>query len=174
MNPNINNTFHYDAYYEWKENNGGSYEHDDGEYVLEQKIKDKEPNSNKNKSRHKKSEAGVYDEIDYDLSPRNETHSQNQNQILVDDLEKKDGCSKHKKMAIISILVITLVVSVVTGAALVTYGKYDLPFQLPNSSMDFKLVNPVSVIYSLLLLGLQNDTTSDENFRLKTTTTPSG
>ena len=122
MNPNINNTFHYDAYYEWKENNGGSYEHDDGEYVLEQKIKDKEPNSNKNKPRHKKSEAGVYDEIDYDLSPRNETRLQNQ--IIVNDLETKDRCSKQRMIVVISILVITLIGAVVAGVIFVTYGKY--------------------------------------------------
>ena len=174
MNSNMNNALHYDAYYEWEENNKGNYEHDDGEYVLELNINGKEPNSHENKPRHKRSEPGVYDELDYNLSPRNETHSQNQ--ILVDDWEKRDGCSKHKKMAIISILVITLVASVVTGAALATYGKYDLPFQLPNSSMDFMPtpVNPSSVIYSLLLLGLQNDITSDADFHLKTTTTPPG
>ena len=65
----------------------------------------------------------------------NQTHSQNQ--ILVDDFERNDGCSKHKKIAVISILVITVIAIVIAGVVFVSYGKYDLPFQLPNSSMDF-------------------------------------
>ena len=137
MNSNIKNSLHYDAYYEWAENNEGNNEPDDGEYVLKLKIKDKELNSHNNKSRHKKSETGVYDELDYDLSPRNQTHSQNQ--ILVDDFERKDGCSKHKKIAVISILVITVIAIVIAGVVYVLYGKYDLPLQLSNSIVDFKL-----------------------------------
>ena len=163
---------HYDAYYEWEENDKGNYEHEDGEYVLELNIKGKEPNSHRNNPRHKVSEPGVYDELDYDLSPRNETHSQNQ--ILVDDLEKKYGCSKHKKIAIISILVITSIAIVVTGAVLLTYGnmtyRSNYLIQVWTS-----IVQPLlSYIFIIMLLGLQNDITSDVDFHLETTTTPSG
>ena len=45
--------------------------------------------------------------------------------ILDDDFERKDGCSKHKKIAVISILVITVIAIVIAGVVFVPYGKYD-------------------------------------------------
>ena len=142
MNSNIKNSFHYDAYYEWEENNEGNNHHDDGEYVLEMQNKDKELNSHSDKSRHKKSESGVYDELDYDLSPRTETHSQNQ--ILADDLE---NCAKHKKIAVILIIAIALIASVVAGVVYATYGKYDQPMELFNSIVYFSTLTQFCIHY---------------------------
>ena len=111
MGSEINQSFHYDAYYEWQQS-ANNYEYgnednngyDDGEYVLELKNKGKEQISGSTKPRHKRSESGVYDELDYDLSPRNQTDQHNQ--TILKNAENSNGCTKPQKVMIISIILI--------------------------------------------------------------------
>ena len=99
MSSTIENSFDCDAEYDWEESvstnaivhdehgKDGYHEDDNGEYVLERKTKKKEPSSENNKPKHQKSEAGIYDEVNYTLTLRNELAQMNEiivNEIVLD------------------------------------------------------------------------------------------
>ena len=136
------NNFDYDAYYDWKESTNKSayfhdgnkkdeyvdYEHENGEYILERKPQNKQSNSEDNKPKHISSDPGVYDELDYNLSPRNETH--NFNQTVLKDLDKKDGRSKQRTVVIILVVAFLILVAVCVSVLLAINGKFWYKYKL--------------------------------------------
>ena len=90
------------------------YDEDDGEYVLERDDRPSVSNATKKSSQetkkpgHKTTEDGLYNELDYDLSPRNEKVSENieVHSDKVASLESKKKCqiTKKKKTIIVAIL----------------------------------------------------------------------
>ena len=139
MNSMINNSFDCDAEYDFedsvntnsiihdKHDKDGYHEDDDGEYVLERKTKKKEPSSENNKPKHQKSEAGIYDEVNYTLSPHNDLARKDN--IVVNDIDDKDSWYKQHKLIviliiIISVLAVLLVAAVVVGILFAMHGKF--------------------------------------------------
>ena len=98
------------------------HEDDDSEYALEKTTKKKELNTENSKPKHKKSDAGVYDELDYTLSPRNE--SARTDETAGKDIENKDSWFNQQKIVIISVIAIFLLVVVVAGSLFATQGKF--------------------------------------------------
>ena len=93
------------------------------EYVYEEKTtKKKELSSESDKPKHKKSEAGVYDELDYTLNPRNE--SARTDETAVNDIENKDSWFNQQKIVIISVIAIFLLAVLVAGSVFATQGKF--------------------------------------------------
>ena len=88
----------------------------------ERKPQNKQSNSENNKPKHISSDPGVYDELDYNLSNRNETY--NTNQTVLKDLDKKDGRSKQKTVVIISVIVFLVLIAVLVSVLLATNGKF--------------------------------------------------
>ena len=86
------------------------------EYVYEQESRARKSNSIKlppqenNKPKHKTNESGVYDELDYDLYPRNANHT-TKNDRRVDENARKDSEAPKryfkKKKVIITIAILT-------------------------------------------------------------------
>ena len=124
----VSNSPDYDAYYELpevKDENDEINADDDnqGEYVLE-KPKSKPshvieaPEPNNRKPGHKRSEPGLYDSLDYKLSPRIETKSKDQLPINNDS-----GCSKKKKIFILLGIGIFLNSAIVVGVVFLLQGK---------------------------------------------------
>lgn len=139
MSSTIVNSFDCDAEYDWEESvntnaivhdehdKDGYHEDDDGEYVVERKTKKKEPSSENNKPKHQKSEAGIYDEVNYTLSPRNDLARTDE--IVVNDIDNKDSWYKQHKVIIIliiinSVLAVFLVTAVVVGIVVATQGEF--------------------------------------------------
>ena len=136
MSSTIDNSFDYDAYYEMEYENeyvynehdkDSHYEDDNGEYVLERKTKKKEPNSENNKPAHIRSDAGIYDELDYELSPRSELARMDK--TVVKDIEVKDLWCKQHKIIIITFIVVSLVTGVIVGSVFATQGKFLIVLQ---------------------------------------------
>ena len=79
------------------------YDYEKGEYVVEKNTKTKDSNPTKastpenKKPGHQRAEPNVYDELDYELSPRVEVSN------------KKEGLSKQNKIIIVSVLVVCVV-----------------------------------------------------------------
>ena len=138
MSSTIDNSFDCDAEYDWEESVNTNaivhdehdkdvhHEDDNGEYVLERKIKKKGPSSENNKPKHQKSEAGIYDEVNYTLSHRNDLARMGE--IVVNDIDDKDSWYKQHKVIIIliiinSVLAIFLVAAAVAGIVFATQGK---------------------------------------------------
>ena len=136
MGSKPNNNFDYDQYYDWKEPTKKSacfhdgnkkdeyvyYEHDNGEYILERKPQNKLSNSENKKPKHISSDAGVYDELDYNLSPPNETYYSNQ--TVLKDLDTKDGRSKRRTVVIISVIAFLVIMTVFVSVLLAINGKF--------------------------------------------------
>ena len=107
----------YDAYYELPE---VTYENDEvnadddntGEYVLERKatklsVAVEASATDNRKPGHKPSEAGVYDELDYNLNPRIETNS-------ADQTIKRDRKDRFEKKKILIALSLVIFLSMIT------------------------------------------------------------
>ena len=94
---------------------------EDGEYVLEKisRTKDSYPtqasNPENKKPGHQRAEPDLYDELDYELSPR------------VEVTNKKEGLSKQNKIIIVSVLVVCVVgalfLAFYSGAVFGSEGK---------------------------------------------------
>ena len=124
----VSNNPTYDAYYELPE---VTYENDEinadddyqGEYVLE-KPKSKRsraieaPEPDNRRPSHKRSEPGLYDSLDYELSPRIETKSKDQIPLNNDSV-----CSKKKKIFITLGIVIFLNSAILVGVVFLLQGK---------------------------------------------------
>ena len=139
MSSTIENSFDCDAEYDWEESvntnaivhdehdKDGYHEDDNGEYVLERKTKKKEPSSENNKPKHQKSEAGIYDEVNYTLPRRNDLAQMNE--IIVNDIDDKDSWYKQHKIVTILIIInlvlaVFLVAGVVVGIVFATQGEF--------------------------------------------------
>ena len=95
------------------------YDDDKGEYVLEKKIRTKDTNQTKastlgnKKPGHQRTEPNIYDELDYELSPRVEvdieTREVDHDKTILIDSNKKEGLSKQNKIMIVSVLVVCVV-----------------------------------------------------------------
>ena len=121
----------YDAYYELPE---VTYENDEinadddnqGEYVLE-KPKSKPsrateaPEPDNRRPCHIRSEPGLYDYLDYELSPRIETKPKDQI-----PLNNDSGCSKKKKNFIVLGIGIFLNSAIVVGVVFLLQSKSTL------------------------------------------------
>ena len=122
---------------ETKTSNDGEYVYDcdAGEYVLEKtrKTSNSNPKSTvaprNNKPGHKKTVPDLYDELDYELSPRIE-------------VGKKEGISKQKKIIFVSVLGVCLVGAVVTGVVFVNQGRYFFTFEW----MGLELARIITII----------------------------
>ena len=114
-------------------NNYAEYVYDDEEevieceYVYEQESREKTKKSIKglaqenNKPKHKVNESGVYDELDYDLYPRNENHNI-RNHFTHDECVNKDSKIQNQylkkkqiiiTMALLTVCVIGIVIAIV-------------------------------------------------------------
>ena len=124
----VSNSPDYDAYYELpevKDENDEINADDDnqGEYVLE-KPHSKPSHAiealeaDNRKPGHKRSEPGVYDYLDYELSPRIETKSNDQI-----PLNNDSGCSKKKKIFITLGIGIFLNSAITVGLVFLLQGK---------------------------------------------------
>ena len=102
--------------------NNGYFEDNDEEYVLEKATKKKELNPEGDKPKHKKSDAGIYDELDYTLSPRNELARTDE--TVVKDIGTKDSWFNQQKIVIITVIAIFLLAAVVAGTVIATQGKF--------------------------------------------------
>ena len=110
--------------------NPGEYVHDDdnGEYVLEKKNVKKNSNPTKDatpgyaKPGHKKTDPNVYDELDYDLSPRIEMDTGVSKASHGQINSKKD--SNKRKILIASVAGICILAAVVTGIGFGLQGKH--------------------------------------------------
>ena len=105
--------------------NNGYFEDNDAEYVLDvlqKTTKKKQLSSESDKPKHKKSDAGIYDELDYTLSPRNELARTDD--IVVKDIGTKDSWFDQQKIVIITVIVIFLLAAVVAGTVFATEGKF--------------------------------------------------
>ena len=138
MSNTTNSKYHYDAYYSWegetyeavKTNEGEvdnvdekAHSYDDvGEYILEQKDKKNESKLGNRKPEHRPSNPQIYDDLDYNLSPRNETIRNNQ--TIDNDFHKESTCSKQKKIVIASIITIILIGAVGAGVIFAIQCKF--------------------------------------------------
>ena len=129
MSGTTNNRHHYDAYYSWEgetyesvNKNDGVVDNEDehacsyddvGEYVLEQNNKKNESKLGNQRPEHRPSVPQIYDDLDYNLSPRNE--SIRNNQTIDSDFHKESRCSRPKKIVIALILTIILIGAVGAG-----------------------------------------------------------
>ena len=138
MSGTTNNRHHYDAYYSWEgetyesvNKNDGVVDNEDeyvyssdgvGEYVLEQKDKKNESKLGNQRPEHRPSVPQIYDDLDYNLSPRNETiHN---SQTIDNDFDKETRCSKPKKIIIASIITIILIGAVGAGVNFAIQCKF--------------------------------------------------
>ena len=108
-------------------NHDGIYinDYDDGEYVLDKKDLRKtsnvlkQPTPEIKKPSHKNSIKDVYDELDYELSPRiQDSNQENENQrdkTMLMESENEDGSSKKKKICFASVLGICLIGAIAVG-----------------------------------------------------------
>ena len=127
----VSNNPTYDAYYELPE---VTYENDEintdddnqGEYVLEKPhskpshaIEALEPGNRK--PGHKRSEPGLYDYLDYELSPRNETKIKDKI-----PLDNNNGGSKKKKIFIALGIGVFLNSAILVGVVFLLQGKIGL------------------------------------------------
>ena len=127
----VSNNPTYDAYYELPE---VTYENDEintdddnqGEYVLEKPhskpshaIEALEPGNRK--PGHKRSEPGLYDCLDYELSPRNETKIKDKI-----PLDNNNGGSKKKKIFIALGIGVFLNSAILVGVVFLLQGKIGL------------------------------------------------
>ena len=117
-NESTNSVASYDAYYDFPDLINDHEEKDEGDYVVEWGSNCKKTTTflpfeistpEKRKPGHKQSEPGVYDELDYKLSPRIESNS-SASDILTNKLE----CFKILKKT--KIFVVSIIVIVVTAA----------------------------------------------------------
>ena len=138
MSGATNNKYHYDAYYSWEEKkyesvntNDGvvdnkdehAYDYEDvGEYVLEQKDRKNESKFGNQRPEHRPSVPQIYDDLDYNLSPRNETIDNNQ--TIDNDFDKENRCSKQKKIVIASLITIILIGAVGVGVNFAIQCKF--------------------------------------------------
>ena len=119
-------------------NNDGEYVYDEGEYVLEKKSRTTYPNPTKGstpetkKPGHRKGDPDLYDELDYELSPRLEVEMQkrevNNDKTHLKDSNKKDGNSKKTKTIIVPVLGVSLVAAIFVilylGGLFGSQGRY--------------------------------------------------
>ena len=115
-------------------NHDGNYinDYDDGEYVLDHKDLKKSPKVLKQsapeikKPSHKNSIKDVYDELDYELSPRIQDRSiKNENKgdkTMLMESECEGGSSKKKKICLASALGICLIGAMVVGVIFASQG----------------------------------------------------
>ena len=113
-NESTNSVASYDAYYDFPDLINDHEEKDEGDYVVNCKktttfLPFEISTPEKRKPGHKQSEPGVYDELDYKLSPRIESNSSASN-IVTNKLE----CFKILKKT--KIFVVSIIVIVVTAA----------------------------------------------------------
>ena len=120
-------------------NNDGEYVYDEGEYVLEKKSRTTYPNPTKGstpetkKPGHRKGDPDIYDELDYELSPRVEVGIErrevNQDKTILKDSTKTDIGSKKKKIIIGSVVGVCLVAAIFGtfyfGVVVGSRGRYD-------------------------------------------------
>ena len=116
-------------------NHDGNYinDYDDGEYVLDKKdlrktskvLKQSAPEIKK--PSHKISVSDVYDELDYELSPRvQDSCKKNENQgdkTILMESEYEGGSSKKKKICFASVLGICLIGAFVVGIVFAIQGQ---------------------------------------------------
>ena len=121
-------------------------EEDAGVYVLERKVRSRGsigrevPAPEANRPGHQRAEPGVYDELDYDLSPRIDGRPNNST-----NLEKGNGCSKQKKILILSVLGTLIIGLVAAGVVLALQRKYC--FQIVSNNLlenIFCLIHPLN------------------------------
>ena len=115
-------------------NQDGNYinDYDDGEYVLDHKDLRKSPKVLKQsapeikKPGHKGSVLDVYDELDYELSPRIQDRSiKNENKgdkTMLMEPENEGGSSKKKIICFASVLLICLIGAIVVGIVFAIQG----------------------------------------------------
>ena len=101
-----------------KTNSDGDYVYNEmeGYYVQEKKSRTKDSNPAPGKPGHHRSEPNLYDELDYELSPRVEVGMQkrevNNDKTHLKDSNKKDGNSKKTKTIIVPVLGVSLVAAI--------------------------------------------------------------
>ena len=110
--PNSRNATNIDCEYVYDDD-------EDGEYVLEKKSRTKDSNPTQasnpenKKPGHQRAEPDLYDELDYELSPRVEVDigrkEANHDKTILNDSSKKEGLSKKKKIIIVSVLAVCVV-----------------------------------------------------------------
>ena len=103
-------------------NNDGEYLYDEGEYVTEKKSRTTNPNPTKvstpetKKPGHQKGDPDIYDELDYELSPRVELDLErkevNHDTTILKDSTTKEVGLKKKKIMIGSFLGVCLVAAI--------------------------------------------------------------
>ena len=110
-----------------KSNNGEYIYDEDEEYVLERNDKTKVSDSKvrsiseNKKPTHKETVPGIYNELDYNLSPRAQENSGNT--LGVQSQEKKWGLTKCKKIVIVSVIGFLLAGGVVIAMVIGIQGK---------------------------------------------------
>ena len=127
-----------------KSNNSAEYVNDDVEetdceYVYEQESRNKTKDSIKKlsqenrKDRHKTSESGLYDELDYELNPRDENFIKRNvsmdNASILNGSKSQNRTLKQKKIIVpVTILIVCMVGGVAALLLLVPKGKNILCF----------------------------------------------
>ena len=116
-----------------KSNNGEYIYDDDEEYVLEYNDKTKVSDSKvrsiseNKKPTHKETVPGIYNELDYNLSPRTQENSGNR--LGLQNQEKKWGNSKCKKIVIVPVIGLLLAGGVVIAMLIGIQGKIYYAFR---------------------------------------------
>ena len=110
--------------------NDGAEEEIECVYIYEEESKAKAKHSIKpdKEQRHKVSEIGVYDELDYSLCPHNEIHietnkTDHDEKTLNDDKRKCIDPKRKKILSIFVVLIACIIGTIITLIILVPQGK---------------------------------------------------
>lgn len=136
-------------------NDDDEYVYDEAVYVVEKKSGTKYPNQTNashpeiKKPGHKRTDPGIYDELDYELSPSVEVDLEgkgvNHDKTILTDSTTNDVGSKKKKTIIGSVLGVSVVAaifgSIYFGADFSSRGGYDLLYFSIIGRINFKFLN---------------------------------